>query len=409
MSKEAVNGGNRPSLAPKSAGGLSEDVLSTDQTLASQEVQSKYSSLSLNKELLAGGIENWTGVVAENVDRYGFITGPQPQQSPTQHSSELAILLKLHKNLETRAVNTLNYGGIVNPQREVKREMKWKKMATRSVNQQTGVVTFTFKKSPKLVERAFKGIPDAWRSAAWRSFLTDSARKQIHVQSDQELENLYDHYLETPSAYDVQIDLDVPRTINSHVMFSARYAGGQRLLFRVLHALSQHLATTGYVQGMAPLAASLLCYYEEVSCFVMLVRLFETRHMTKLYAPGFTGLMTALDELQSYLQNHKIGEALEKLEIQPTIYGTKWYLTLFSYAIPFSTQLRIWDVYFLLGEDGFDVLHAASLTLLNIIRDKIIDSDFETAMRQLTQFVDVQNPDLFMKVFEFELKHLKSV
>ena len=36
--------------------------------------------------------------------------------------------------------------------------------------------------------------------------------------------------------------------------------------------------------------------------------------------------------------------------ISPTAYGTRWYLTLFNYSIPFPAQLRVWDVFMLLGD-----------------------------------------------------------
>ena len=72
----------------------------------------------------------------------------------------------------------------------------------------------------------------------------------------------------------------------------------QRLLFRVLHAMSLYLPETGYVQGMAPLAATLLCYYEEDRAFVMLVRLWMLRGLERLYESGFSGLMDALDDFE---------------------------------------------------------------------------------------------------------------
>lgn len=72
----------------------------------------------------------------------------------------------------------------------------------------------------------------------------------------------------------------------------------QRLLFRVLHAMSLYLPDTGYVQGMAPLAATLLCYYEEDRAFVMLVRLWMLRGLERLYESGFSGLMDALDDFE---------------------------------------------------------------------------------------------------------------
>jgi hypothetical protein len=66
----------------------------------------------------------------------------------------------------------------------------------------------------------------------------------------------------------------------------------------VLHALSLHFPETGYVQGMATLAATLLCYYDEEQAFVMMVRLWQLRGMDRLYSSGFGGLMEALEEFE---------------------------------------------------------------------------------------------------------------
>lgn len=166
-------------------------------------------------------------------------------------------------------------------------------------------------KNPKLVERTWKGIPDRWRAAAWYHFLSVSEK---HSESDPTEEQLFFDFhrlQETSSPDDVQIDLDVPRTINRHIMFRKRYRGGQRLLFRVLHALSLYFPETGYVQGMAALAASLLCYYDEERCFVMLVRLWKHRGLARLYQPGFAGLMIALQDLEKHwLKGKQVSQKL---------------------------------------------------------------------------------------------------
>jgi hypothetical protein len=105
--------------------------------------------------------------------------------------------------------------------------------------------------------------------------------------------------------------MDVPRTINSHIMFRKRYRGGQRLLFRVLHCLALYFPDTGYVQGMASLAATLLCYYDEEKTFIMCVRLWTLRGLDKLYAHGFAGLMSALDEFQvDWMRGHDVSRQL---------------------------------------------------------------------------------------------------
>lgn len=243
---------------------------------------------------------------------------------------------------------------------------------------------------------------------------------------------MFTEYQEQSSADDVQIDVDVPRTINLHIMFRRRYRGGQRLLFRVLHAISLHFPTTGYVQGMAALAATFLCYFDEEMAFVMLVRMWQLRGLEHLYRSGFDGLMAALDEFKTnWLRNDsEISEKLVDLGVDPTSYGTRWYLTLFNMSIPFPAQLRIWDVFMLLGDapssgtafsstnpangtgaiqghfGGADlsVLHAASSALIEAMRVVLLDSDFENGMKTLTSWIPVQDEDLLMRVAKAEWK-----
>ena len=185
--------------------------------------------------------------------------------------------------------------------KEWEREDKWTKMAKVVNNRRDGGgMTFEFDtSSPKLIERTWKGIPDRWRATAWHAFLTSSAKKRSGSPADEELIATFHDLLEQSSADDFQIDIDVPRTINRHIMFRRRYRGGQRSLFRVLHCLSIYFPDTGYVQGMATLAATLLCYFDEEMSFVMLIRMWQLRGLERLYQSGFAGLMQALEEFEN--------------------------------------------------------------------------------------------------------------
>ena len=315
--------------------------------------------------------------------------------------------------------------------KEWDRADKWRKMARIVKKGSDGQgMAFDFDTSdPKLIARTWKGIPDRWRATAWRSFLASSARRRKDSLSDEEIVGQFWELLDQSSADDMQIDIDVPRTINSHIMFRRRYRGGQRLLFRVLHALSLYFPNTGYVQGMASLAATLLCYYEEESAFVMMVRLWQLRGLERLYQPGFGGLMEALGEFEkTWLANGEVGRKLSELGIDATAYGTRWYLTLFNYSIPFPAQLRVWDVFMLLGDGqhpvprtpsstgpsqsqgsspfggGLDVLHATSAALIDGTRDILLDSDFENAMKVLTSWIPIKDEELLMHVAKAEYK-----
>ncbi|KAI9374289.1 rab-GTPase-TBC domain-containing protein [Aspergillus egyptiacus] len=310
--------------------------------------------------------------------------------------------------------------------KEWEREDKWTKMAKPTKKgKDGGGMTFEFDtKSSKLIERTWKGIPDRWRSSAWYAFLEASAKKHKDSPTEEELIEAFHEFQLASSPDDVQIDIDVPRTISSHIMFRRRYRGGQRLLFRVLHAMSLYFPETGYVQGMAALAATLLAYYDEEHTFIMLVRLWQLRGLEQLYRSGFAGLMEALDDFEKgWLDGGEVAGKLNELGIPPTAYGTRWYLTLFNYSIPFPAQLRVWDVFMLLGdaEDtpqpgadkgektggfgrGLDVLHATSAALIDGMREIILESDFENSMKVLTSWIPIKDVELFMRVAKAEWK-----
>ena len=313
--------------------------------------------------------------------------------------------------------------------REWSREEKWRSMARLAALGPKGSgMHFDFdSRDPLVISRTWKGIPDRWRSTAWHSFLTASAKRRGKYIPDADLIATF-HSLQTQnSADDVQIDVDVPRTISMHIMFRKRYRGGQRLLFRVLHAIALYFPDVSYVQGMASLAATLLCYFDEEGAFVMLVRLWELRGLKTLFRAGFDGLLSALSEFETnWLGKGEVARTLTELGIDGTAYGTRWYLTLFNMSVPFPAQLRVWDVFMLLGDadtsikkaagdkkedfDGadLDVLHATSAALIDATRDIILDSDFENAMKVLTSFIPIKDEDLLMRVAKVEWKAKKK-
>ncbi|KAI1506601.1 rab-GTPase-TBC domain-containing protein [Biscogniauxia marginata] len=315
--------------------------------------------------------------------------------------------------------------------KEATRSDKWRRMAkvVRPGSEGQGMLFEFDLKQPKLVERTWKGIPDRWRAAAWYSFLASSAKaSQKPFVTDEEIKADYHRLLEEPSPDDGQIDLDVPRTINQHIMFRRRYRGGQRLLFRVLHNLSLYFPETGYVQGMAPLAATFLGYYDEESCFVMLVRLWKHRGLNRIYQSGFEELISALKDFETnWLSNsgQDVAKKLEELCIDPTAYATRWYLTLFNLSIPFSIQLRVWDLFMLLGSSpdadepsatndkgipenssskGYEILHATSMAIIDTLRETLLDSDFENAMKALTSWIPIKDERRFLEVVRAEYK-----
>ncbi|TBU40021.1 rab-GTPase-TBC domain-containing protein [Dichomitus squalens] len=288
------------------------------------------------------------------------------------------------------------------PVKEGSRTAKWGRMLVAASRDEGGNIDFWGikpSKEPKFRERVYKGIPDCWRSAAWEVLMCRFSRT-----GKAELRQLMAEYreaLDKPSTYDVQIDLDVPRTISGHVLFRTRYGQGQRSLFHVLHSLSLKCETCGYCQGMGPLAATLLCYYEPERAYASLVRLHDSYSMHSVFSPGFPGLLEAI-----YVQERLTEQMLpavygsfKKHTVSTTSYATKWYITLFANSVPFQMQLRLWDAFLLEGHDIFVVV---ALAIIWVYRDHITSesANFETVLSLLSSFFVPEDEDAVLHWIE---------
>ncbi|EIW67373.1 hypothetical protein TREMEDRAFT_13152, partial [Tremella mesenterica DSM 1558] len=255
----------------------------------------------------------------------------------------------------------------------------------------------------KLLTRVYKGIPDRWRMAAWWTLSEDTVRSQEQQgqkkhKSIEELSNDYLTRLDLPSSHDVQIDLDVPRTISGHTLFVTRYGSGQRSLFHVLHAFSLNCDVCGYCQGMGPLAATLLCYFDPERAHALMVRLHDVYDMHTIFSPGFPGLLEAFyvqERLMEYLMP-QVYENFRRHMISSSAWGTKWYITLFVNTIPFAQQLRLWDALWL---DGRDVIVLMSLAILWAFKDLLSapNASFESILSLLSSYFVAEDDDVLMR------------
>jgi len=143
----------------------------------------------------------------------------------------------------------------------------------------------------------------------------------------------------------------------------------QRSLFHVLHAFSLRCQTCGYVQGMGPIAATLLCYFEPERVYSALVLIHDSYNLHSVFSPGFPGLLEAIYVQERITQQMMpaVYSAFQKHMISTTSYATKWYITLFANSVPFQTQLRLWDAFWL---EGYDLFIAVAVSIVWVFRGK---------------------------------------
>lgn len=65
-----------------------------------------------------------------------------------------------------------------------------------------------------------------------------------------------------------------------------------------------------------------------------------------LYSPGFPLLKEYFFVFEELLKSHcpKLSKHLIKEGVTPQLYATQWFMTVFSYNMPFDVVLRLWDI-----------------------------------------------------------------
>eukprot|EP00126_Sphaerothecum_destruens_P001592 Sdes_comp15004_c0_seq1m3760 len=246
------------------------------------------------------------------------------------------------------------------------REIKWDKMLQ---NWQEFSTNKT--KLKKLEMRIYKGIPNSRRNQAWKNIL--QLKDIIQPNLYQALKS---KVAQSPDLF--QIDLDIRRTFRDHILYRPRYGSHQKALFWVLSCYSLHNQSVGYCQSMASLAGMLLMYLDEETTFWALHQLFTNAKfdMNDLYTPG-------LPNLQKMFQIHhrliaqnlpKIHAHLQKLDIITSSYSSKWFMQIFQDKLPFSSQLRLWDVFLF---KGYSVVHAMALLIFKHHQKILLRMDYE--------------------------------
>ncbi|CAG8466590.1 2089_t:CDS:10 [Diversispora eburnea] len=310
------------------------------------------------------------------VDRYGFVIS----EDEDDLIPELSLEEIRHEKKDTE--RSQKWAEWVESKKFIKKSGKF------------GISSFVFPRDTKFQNRVSKGVPDPWRQPVWYFLLTNGVSE---TDLDDATIRNYKELLTLPSPHERQIDLDIPRSLHSHIMFRTRYGPGQRSLFNILRAFSNYDSQVGYCQGMTNIVTILLMYYTEENSFVMLTRLFSRCNLHNLYIPGFPALLESfyVQEKLMELYTPKIALKFNELQISNTAYATRWYITLFtSDVVPHHTMLRIWDLMMLYG---FDVLYFVAVALLNYHEDVLLSSSFEQIMSTLSTILAIDDDDKLMK------------
>ncbi|NXT49441.1 TB10A protein, partial [Pluvianellus socialis] len=136
----------------------------------------------------------------------------------------------------------------------------------------------------------------------------------------------------------------------------------QQDLFRVLKAYTLYRPEEGYCQAQAPIAAVLLMHMPAEQAFWCLVQICE-KYLPGYYSEKLEAIQLDGQILFSLL--HKVSPVaykhLSKQKIDPILYMTEWFMCAFSRTLPWSSVLRVWDMFFC---EGVKIIFRVGLVLL---------------------------------------------
>lgn len=180
-----------------------------------------------------------------------------------------------------------------------------------------------------------------------------------------------------------QIKLDVSRTF-SHLGLFQESGPYHDTLVNILAAYSVCRPDLGYSQGMSFLAAMLLLNLDSPeSVFIAFCNLINRHPFQAFYRLSRDQMQKVYDSFSGHLSklHPKLMAHFTEIQLKPEFFLVEQIYTLFSRSLPLDCACRIWDLYLLEGEP---LLYRASLALLSLHHDLILEMDFAETAKLLT-------------------------
>jgi len=224
-----------------------------------------------------------------------------------------------------------------------------------------------------------QGVHEFLRGSVWQKLALSRELLQKHPK------DLYEQLRQVSTApCEGDIVRDINRTFPRHVLFRDKQGLGQQQLLNVLRAYSVFNPEVGYCQGMGFICGLLLMYMCEEDAFLMLASLLENYRMAGLFMPNLPLLNKYFFQLQRLLEMHipVLYKHLAQQGVEPTMYASQWFMTVCIYNFPFSTVVRVWDIFL---SEGVKIIFRIALALLKLNQEALLSKSFEQILQTLKQ------------------------
>lgn len=177
--------------------------------------------------------------------------------------------------------------------------------------------------------------------------------------------------------WDLVISADLNRTYPDHCMFH-RGGFGQELLQRVLRAYGLAHPSFGYTQGMNFIAAMFLSYMPARDAFYVLTRVMDSPpwNLQRIFSDHTPMVPLLWFQFDALLRKYipRVHAHFARENVMPSMYVTKWFVTLFTRDFGFDLVVRVWDIFL---HQGWKVIHRVALALLKMHERELLSMDME--------------------------------
>lgn len=237
-------------------------------------------------------------------------------------------------------------------------------------------------KPKQVLHLSRKGIPEALRGEVWQLL--------AGCQNSQDLLETYRILMTKDSPSEGVISRDINRTFPAHDYFKEAGGVGQDSLYKISKAYSVYDEEVGYYQGQSFLAAALLLHMPEEQAFGVLVKIMYDYDLRDFFKNDFAMLHLHFYQLERLLQDTlpELYDHLQDMNLEPHMYASQWFLTLFTAKFPLHMVFHILDIFL---SEGKNVIFSIALALLKISRKDLLALDFEGVLK----YFRVQLPKRF--------------
>eukprot|EP00123_Amoebidium_parasiticum_P010742 comp20289_c0_seq1/m.25459 comp20289_c0_seq1/g.25459 ORF comp20289_c0_seq1/g.25459 comp20289_c0_seq1/m.25459 type:complete len:547 (-) comp20289_c0_seq1:94-1734(-) len=234
------------------------------------------------------------------------------------------------------------------------REQKWQRMLG-------DWETYRTVKQKKLEGRCFKSVPESLRGTAWQA-LCGSVK--LHLDNPGVYEGLL--MKEPAPEYAECIEVDLHRVFPNHILFIDQKKIGQSQLRDVLRAYAVYNPSVGYCQAMGPVVAVLLMYMPAEEAFWSLVALLDSPiYLKDYYSPMLVNVQVDAAVLKTLMAKYvpNLDQMLNQQGVEPLLFMTDWFMCVFARTLPWSSVLRVWDMFFC---QGFKICFRVALAIFKL-------------------------------------------